>query len=401
MSHSAKLIQTAGISLLLTINGSALADNLKVGALMPLTGGLQAYGESCVNGMRMATDEANAAGGVTGKQVEVITADTQTKAQPSIDAAKKLVSISQVAGIVGALSSGNTMPVAQSISSTEGVPQISPASTAPTITTLEDNDYLFRTVPSDAFQGVGLAQVVKQQGTDKVAVLYVNNDYGSGLADSFSSSFTGSVTSSAAFEPGQASYRGELLAAAKGEPQALLLIAYPDDGGIIILKQALEEELFSKFIFTDGMKAEKVIEQIGADLLEGAYGTSPKALESDASQAFKTLYEKKYGELPPRPFIDASYDATAILLLATARAGSNDGSAIRDAMREVTNAPGSKINPGELAKGLELAASGEDIDYVGAAGNHEFDDQGDVSGTFEHWKISKGKLETVTVFKPE
>jgi branched-chain amino acid transport system substrate-binding protein len=385
------------------VSGAASAQGLKVGALMPLTGGLQAYGEACLNGVRMAADELNAAGGVLGGEVQLSVADTQTRAQPAIDAAKRLTSVEGVSGIVGALSSGNTIPVAQTVASVDRVPMISPASTAPTITTLEDDDFLFRTIPSDALQGVALAQVVSEQGLGKVAILYVNNDYGDGLAGSFTESFTargGEVTASEAFEPNKASYRGELQNVARGGPEALLLIAYPDDGGITILRQSLEEGFFNNFVFTDGMKAEKVVETIGADFLEGAFGTAPKAEETPEAASFQSMYEAKFGELPPRPFIDSSYDAMAILALAAARAGSTDGTAIRDAIREVANAPGVQIRPGELAKGLEAIANGEEIDYVGAAGDHEFDDDGDVSGTFEHWVISGGALETVTIFAP-
>lgn len=395
------LLASALASLL--VGGTAAAQGLKVGALMPLTGGLQAYGEACLNGVRMAADEINAAGGVLGGEVQLSVADTQTRAQPAIDAAKRLTSVEGVSGIVGALSSGNTIPVAQTVASVDQVPMISPASTAPTITTLEDDDFLFRTIPSDALQGVALAQVVAGQGLGKVAILYVNNDYGDGLAASFTESFTaggGEVTASEAFEPNKASYRGELQGVARGGPEALLLIAYPDDGGITILRQSLEEGFFNRFVFTDGMKAEKVVETIGADFLEGAFGTAPKAEETEEAASFQAMYEESFGELPPRPFIDSSYDAMAILALAAAKAGSADGTAIRDAIREVSNAPGVEIRPGELARGLEAIANGEDINYVGAAGDHEFDEDGDVSGTFEHWVIRAGTLETVTVFAP-
>ena len=394
----------AVVSGLLLASMAASAETVKIGALMPLTGGLQSYGEACLNGVKMAVEEINAGGGLLGEAVVLQVGDTQTKAQPALDAAKKLVSIEGVAGIVGALSSGNTIPVAQTIAAAYGVPLVSPASTAPTITDLADKDFLFRTVPSDAFQGVALAKVVSEQGFKKVAVLYVNNDYGQGLAESFSATFkndyAGTVTGQAAFEPNNASYRGELSQLASGGPEALLLISYPDDGGILIVRQSLEEGLFDSFIFTDGMKAEKVIETIGAQYLDGTFGTSPKALATDTAQMFKTLYEKTFGELPPRPYIDSSYDATAVLLLAIAKANSTEGSAVRDALREVTNAPGLEIKPGELAKGLAAIKNGDDINYVGAAGDHEFDTNGDVSGTFEHWHIKDGKLETVTVFAP-
>lgn len=396
-----KVVAASALVAGMLLSGTTLAQGLKLGALMPLTGGLQAYGENCLNGVRMAVDEANEAGGLFGSAIELIVADTQTRAQPAIDAANRLVSVEGVHGLVGALSSGNTIPVAQSVARVNRIPQISPASTAPTITTLDDDDFLFRTVPSDAFQGVALAQVVEGQGVERVAILYVNNDYGDGLAKNFTASFNGEVTASAAFEPNRASYRGELSTVARGGAEVLLLIGYPDDGGIAILRQSLEEGYFNRFIFTDGMKAESVIANVGAPFLEGAFGTAPRALETDEAATFQELYEANFGELPPLPFIDASYDAAAILILAAAKAGSTDGSAMRDAIRDVANAPGIAIRPGQLAAGLEAIANGEDINYIGAAGEHEFDEHGDVSGTFEHWVISGGELQTITVFMPD
>ncbi|MFC3226620.1 ABC transporter substrate-binding protein [Marinibaculum pumilum] len=399
----ARVAATAAAALLAGTAATASAAEVKLGALMPMTGGLQAYGEACLHGVELAAEEANAAGGVLGSKVSVVVADTQTKPQPAIDAAKKLVTIDKVAGIIGALSSGNTGPVASSVTSVEGVPQISPASTAPSLTNLVDKDFLYRTVPSDAFQGVALAEIVKGAGIDNVAVMYINNDYGDGLASAFSKAFGtlgGNVSAAGAFEPNKASYRGELKALSGGGAESLVLIAYPDDGGLTIVKQALEEGYFGKFVFTDGMKAEKVVEQIGAQYLNGSIGSAPKALETDAGGMFTKMYEKKYGELPPRPFIDSSYDAAMILMLAMEKAGSTDGTKVRDAIRQVSNPPGTKILPGEFAKAVDLIKKGENIDYVGAAGQQDFDAAGDVSGTFEEWAIEDGKLVTKRVFAP-
>jgi branched-chain amino acid transport system substrate-binding protein len=378
-------------------------DQLRIGALMPLTGGLQAYGETSLNGVRLAVEEANAAGGVFGSDVELIVGDTQTMPQPAVDAAQRLISVEGVHVIVGALSSGNTIPVAQSVTSVNRIPQISNASTAPAITTLDDDDFLFRTTPSDAYQGVALSRIVHEQGVGSVAIIYVNNDYGQGLADAFEEAFTGDggeVTGSAAFEPDQASYRGELSNLAGGGAEALVLIAYPDDGGITIMRQSLEEGFFESFILTDGMKSERVVEQLGADNLEGFYGSSPRGVEDEADLRFSEMYNDRFGERPPQPYIDGAYDAAMILMLAAEKAGSTDGAAIRDAIREVSNAPGEEILPGDFARAKELIAAGEEINYQGAAGEHEFDENGDVSGTFEHWVIQNGDLVTVEIFDP-
>jgi branched-chain amino acid transport system substrate-binding protein len=350
---------------------TAASGAIKIGALMPMTGDLQAFGETSLNGVNLAVEQINAAGGVLGQPLEVSVGDTQTAAQPSIDAAQKLVSIESVVAIVGALSSGNTIPVAESITKNSKVPQISPASTSPVISTLADDDFLFRTVPSDAFQGIALAEVAREQGLSNIAIIYVNNDYGQGLAESFQTAFEekgGTISGSVPYEKGQASYRGELQQLASGGAEALLLIGYPENG-ITILKQSLEEGFFNRFVFTDGMKAPEVIEAIGADALEGAFGTVAQSdTESEAYTLFTNAYEEKYGELPPKPYIDTSYDAMMIIALAIEQAGSTDGSSIKTAIREVANAPGIEIRPGEWTQAVEAIASGEDIDYTGASG---------------------------------
>jgi ABC-type branched-subunit amino acid transport system substrate-binding protein len=203
------------------------------------------------------------------------------------------------------------------------------------------------------------------------------------------------------YEKGQASYRGELQQLAGGEAEALLLIGYPENR-ITILKQSLEEGFFDRFIFTDGMKAPEVIEAIGAEALEGAFGTVAQSdTESDAYTIFTNAYEAKYGELPPKPYIDTSYDALMILALAIQQAGTTDGPAVQQAIRAVANAPGIEIRPGEWAKAVEAIANGEDIDYTGASGTLDFDDNGDVAGAFAHWAIQGGEIITVNVFEPQ
>jgi len=376
---------------------------VKIGALMPMTGDLQAYGQTSLNGIKLAVDEINQAGGVMGQDVEIKIGDTQTKPQSGIDAAKKLVSIEGVSAIIGALSSGVSIPVAQSVTSREGVPQISPASTSPVITGLKDKDFMFRTVPSDAFQGKALAQVVHEKGISTVSVMYINNDYGEGLADSFASAFEdlgGKVDQSLAYEPGNASYRGELSKASSGDAEALALIGYPENG-VTILRQAVEGGHFTKFVFTDGMKAPEIIKAVGAKVLNGSFGTAPQALtDTDAAKHFQSAYKAKFGQVPPKPFIDTAYDAAYVIAMAAEAAKSTDGTAVRDQLRKVANPPGEVILPGQWAKAKKLIDAGKDVDYKGASGSIDFDKNGDVSGTFAHWAIQNGKIRTVKVFEP-
>jgi len=388
----------AAAALGMAMAAPAQAEPLKIGALMPMTGDLQAFGEADLKGVEFAVEQINAAGGVNGEDVEIIVADTQTKPQAGVDAAQKLINVDGVDAIVGALSSGVTIPVAQSVTSGAGVPQISNASTSPTITTLDDNDFLFRSVPSDAFQGQALAKLVTEKGLSSVSIMYINNDYGQGLADAFSGAFDGEVSTSIAFEQGQASYRGELQKAAGGGAEALVVIGYPESGSVI-LRQSLEGGYLDKFVFTDGMKAPEIIERIGAQFLNGSFGTVPQSRDTEGMAKFQEAYTAEYGELPQKPYYDTAYDATMVIALAAQKAGSTDRTAIRDNLREVANGPGEVVLPGEWEKAVELLANGEDINYEGAAGSVDFDENGDVPGTIGHWEIQDGEIVDVKLMQ--
>lgn len=386
------------------VAGPVAAQDVEIGGLFPMTGDLQAYGGSTADAVRLAVDEINADGGVLDEELGLSIADTQTLAQAGVDAANQLVSIDSVAGIVGAMASGVTIPVARSVTRQRGVPQISNASTSPVITDLDDEGYLFRTVPSDALQGVVLGDLAYDNDYRTVSIIYINNDYGEGLAEEFEAQFTkrgGTVVEALAYEPGQASYRGELSRLATAESEALLLIGYPENG-ITILRQALQEGFFGDFIFSDGMKAPEVAESIGGGLLDGKIGTAPSAPEGALGQEhFEAAYAEAYGETPPLPFMDSGYDAVYLLALAMEKAGSTDGEAVRDALHEVANPPGTVVAPGEWAKAKEAIANGEDVNYEGASGSLDFDDNGDVPGTFEHWTFDGETVKTVDLITPD
>ncbi len=382
----------------------AQAEELRIGALVPTTGDLQVYGETSYNGIRLAVEEINEQGGVLGNDIRLRSGDTQTSPQAGVDAAQRLATVEGVHAFVGALSSGVTIPVAQSVSRVEGIPQISNASTSPVITDLDDDDFLFRTTPSDAFQGVALAQIAKDEGYENLAVLYINNDYGLGLAEAFEAGFEDlglNVTGMAAYEPGQASYRGELRRVARGgNPEALVLIGYPENGQTII-RQALEGGFFERFVFTDGLRSPEMISAIGAEHMDGTIGSAPRAMEgSEAAEYFREAYEAAYGELPPQPFIDSAYDAVYLIALAAQRAGVLDRVAIRDNLRAVANPPGEVVGPGDWARAVELLAAGQEVNYEGASGSVDLDENGDVPGTFAHWRVEGGEIRDIRVFAP-
>lgn len=387
------------VSCIVLLPFSAMAaDVIKIGSLVSTTGDLAAYGPPINNGGLLAEQDINNAGGVLGHNIKIILRDTQTNPTAAVDAAKKLVEIDKVVGIAGALSSGVTIPVATSVSIPSNVVQISPASTSEKITTLNDNDYIFRTVAMDALQAPALAQVLfNDKNFRKISIIYVNNDYGEGLAKGLKASFEkmgGQVMALVPYNKQQASYKGEAQKATAEKPQAVVMIAYPQFGAMI-MRQIVEMGYKGAFAYADGMKAPEVAKNVGNKYVENTFGTVAANPNQELTDWFKNHYKAKFGEMPPKPYIDTQYDAVVLMALAMAKGGTATRQAVHDNLRRVANAPGIKVDARNLAKALQLIKEGKEIDYDGVSGSCDFDKYGDVPGSFEVWKFSKGSIETV------
>jgi branched-chain amino acid transport system substrate-binding protein len=378
---------------------SAVAD-VKIGALMGYTGPIESLTVGINRGAEIAAEEINAAGGVAGgNMLQMVNADTTcVDATTASAAADRLVNAETVAAIVGALCSGATIAAANSAAVPNGVVMISPASTSPAVTGIDDNDLVFRTAPSDSRQGQVLAQVLKDRGIDSVAVTYVNNDYGKGFSDAFSEAYTaggGTVSGNQAHEDGKADYRAEISALAAGGAEVLVVLAYLDGSGQTIIRQAIEEGDFARFAGGDGMVGQSLVDAIG-DKLEGMVATQPGG-DSEGAARFKSIAEEN-GLTMDGPFQSEAYDATALLALAMQKKGNTDRDGMAAAVREVANAPGEEILPGDLAKALKILADGGDVNYEGATGV-EFDDAGDPPGSYLVMEVSGGKFEQQAVIK--
>lgn len=376
----------------------AAEGTLTIGILFDFTGDLAEFGPNMENGAKLAAKHINDAGGVLGNDIVLKRADSQTNPTAAVQAAQNLVNTEGVQAIVGSLSSGVTLAVAEAVTVPEGIIQISPASTSPALSAVDDNDFLFRTTLSDAAQGLVLAQLANELGYKKVSTMYVNNPYGEGLSENFRAAFEelgGEVPAEVPHEQEQASYLSELQQAAEGDPDALAALSYPQSA-TVYLKEAIENDLFDTFLFCDGTKSEDIVEAVGAENVEGMYGTVSAAAEIPAQ--WRSEFEAEFGELPPLPYIAESYDAVIMIALGAAKAGSLDPAEIRDAMRELNDPNGEKIGPGaaDIKKALELIAEGKAINYEGASGFNGWDENGDVpSGYIEIWKYEGGEIVTV------
>lgn len=375
----------------------ALAEDVTIGALFGVTGGLANYIPPIQSAAELAVKEVNDQGGILGGgKLSLVVGDTQATAQVSVDAANKLVNVNNATAIVGALASGATIAAANSATVPAGVVMVSPASTSPAITDLKDNDYLFRVVPSDAYQGKMLAKLLLGEGIKKVALTYINNDYGVGLAGAFRTNFTaggGTITGDQSHEPKKNSYRSELATLSSGNPDALVLIAYSNDSGPTMIRQSLENGFFSKFIGTDGLRDPKMVEQLGAANLEGMIFSTPGEVPgTSAAEKLIKNFTAFDADSVGKPFAAQTYDATFLIALAIEKAGSRDRTAVRDALRAVSSPPGTVIEPGEWAKAMKLIKAGQDINYEGATGPHDFDEQGEVAAVIDEWMVKGGKL---------
>nr|WP_298684047.1 ABC transporter substrate-binding protein [uncultured Dongia sp.] len=381
----------------------APTGDTKVGILFDVTGPIASFIPPMMDSVKLAEAEINAGGGLLGGKMVTVVGDTTGATQGAVDAATKLVNVENVPVIVGALMSGTTLAAANAVTIPSGVLQISPTATSPDFTTLDDKDYVFRIVPSDAYQGVVLAKLVLDQGIKTVALTYANNDYATPLATGFASAYKaggGVITAEVKHEEKQQSYAAELGTLAKDKPEALVLIAYAGDSGTTIVKEALENSLFTRFIGTDGLRDNKLIEQIGADNLKTSFFTSPSAPESDAAKKFEELYTAAYQSSKDKIFIGQTYDSVMLAALAVEKAGSTDRVKVRDALREIANAPGEKILPGDWKKAKELLAAGKDIDYSGATGEMEFDANGDIPGVIGHFVVDGTGYKQVGLVTP-
>jgi branched-chain amino acid transport system substrate-binding protein len=391
---------TAAVGLAALVAGAAGASaEVKIGFLGGFTGPIESLTPPIFEAAQLAATHVNEQGGLLdGQQIEMPSADTGCiDSTMAINGADRLINSENVVAIVGALCSGATIGAANNVAVPANVVMISPASTSPALSELDDNDLVFRTPPSDAYQGVVLANILREEGIDTIAITYVNNDYGKGLADAVDAAFAeagGTVAINEAHEDGKADYRPEIGSLAASGAETLVVLAYVDGSGQTIIRQAVEGGDFQRFAGGDGMVGQPLIQAAGAGNLDGMILTRPGTAENPGSETFARLATDA-GLDPNATFGAQGYDAAFLLALAIEKAGSADREGISAALREVANEPGEVILPGEWEKAKQLIADGQDINYEGASGSLEFDENGDVPGVIERLVIQGDAIETV------
>ena len=399
------LAMTAVAALMATSGLAQAADcDVTVGVVMELTGPAGAYGQAGAKSIEMAFRDINDAGGVIdGCKLVTDTRDSQSQGTVAVDVATQLVQVKKVPVLIGGIISSVSIPIITSVTGPAKVVQVSPASSSPTLTALsregKTNGMFFRTITSDALQGVAAAKYALDQGFKKLAIIHVNNDFGVNMVNEFTKAYTamgGEIISATPYNEKQPSYQAEVTSAMGGSPDGLYLISYPVDGATIA-RQWISQGGMPKFLLNDGMNSTDFITNVGAKYLDDAYGTSSGTNPTASTEYFNASYKAFSGLEPTNPAADRAYDAGAIVGLAIAQAGKADSASIKEAINKVLDPKGEVIHAGkdEFAKALQLIKDGKPIKYEGVIGPVAFDQNGDITGPFRLWRIQNGEVTTV------
>lgn len=365
------LLVVVALSLLLPAMACAPAeaDTIKIGVVMDLSGDLAAMGDRMLNGGKMAAEEINAAGGVLGKQIELVAEDGKTDPAAGLDRVKKLIEIDGVQVIVGPMISGSSK-LAIPYASEHKVPLVTMSATAFELSELEGTEWFFRVCLLDDAQGRVLADVVIEKGYTRLASIVLDNLYGKGVETALieglqEKGWQGEVVATVHYDEAKKDYRTELGQIKDSNPDVVLIVSYADDG-IIVFKQALEMGLDDiAWLGCDGNYGSGLFkEPKSAEFMEKAIVAGTRTVGSGAKyEQFVANYTSKFGEAP-EIYCDTTYDAVWAVAKAIETAGVYDGTAIRAALA--------------------------DLSFEGATGPISFNEKGDrASGTFELWEVVK------------
>jgi branched-chain amino acid transport system substrate-binding protein len=316
-------------------------QGIKVGFYGALTGPTATFALSGKNGTLLAAEEFNRAGGVLGKQMQVVSEDDRGEASEAASAVSKLITRDHVVAIIGEQASSRTLaaaPIAQSY----GVPMISPTSTNVEVT--KKGDYIFRACFIDAYQGQAVANFARKDRKARTAAILIDSrsDYSVGLGEAFRKAFEalgGRITSELKYAEGDSDFSAQLTAIRPDQPDVLFIPGYYTDAGLIA-RQARSLGLTATLLGADGWDSPKLVE-IGGAAMDGAFFSNHYSVNDPAPavRRFVGAYKARYGA-EPDSIAAASYDSMRLLADAITRAGSTEGRRVRDALASTKDFPG-------------------------------------------------------------
>ena len=367
-----------------SVPASAADSQLKIGAIVPLTGSLSFLVPPEIAGLHLAVDEINAAGGVLGKKVTLDILDEADGDSPAVSQASATKHLAnKVDLIIGAASSSRTKLIIDKITKAKVV-QISGSNTSPSLTDWKDNGFYFRTAPSDLLQGRVLANQILQDGASSVAILLQDTAYGVGLNAQLKAVLEkGKATvTSISFPENETSVSSYVDKALAGNPDAVVLVTYNESKKLI---PALQAKGFSggNVYLVDGNAVDYSKESY-ATYLNGAKASIPgKALDDAFKKKLAAAY-KKYEKktLADYTYGESIYDAVILGALAATAAKDASGVGIKSQLTEISKAGAGKVTVSNFADGVKALKAGKKINYDGKTGAIEFDKNGDPTGAY-------------------
>lgn len=325
------VVGAAVLALVLASCSKAESNSVKIGGIFPLSGQVAVYGVECKNGVDLAIEEINAAGGINGKPVVLVSEDDEGNPDKTVNAFKKLSTKDGVKVVIGSLTSGCTQAIT-TLSQASKVVQIAPAATAPAIT--DAGDFIFRACFIDPFQGtVGGKFAAETLGKKRAAILYdIGNDYSVGLSDNFKIAFTkagGSIVSEESYATNDKDFNAQLTKIKNANPDVVYL---PDYYGTVALiaKQLRAQGITAPIVGADGWDG--LTSNAGDEVL-GGYYSNHYAVDSTepAVKKFVESFRAKYNK-DPNSFAALGYDCVYLIRDAIVAAGAEDSIAVRDAL---------------------------------------------------------------------
>ena len=345
MKLSKKGLRLAGALLGTLLMGGVLAgcggdnaksDEIKIGANFEMTGNVANYGNATLEGLKLAIQEANDAGGINGKKIALVEVDNKSEASESVNAATKLISDDKVKVIVGPAVTANVIAESQ-VATDNKVPILAPDATSPAVTVENGKvkDFIFRSCFIDPQQGSVMAKFATENLKAKTAVIYIDNssDYSKSLGQVFKEKFEaagGKVVMQEAFLQKDQDFKAALTKIKTANADVIFIPAYYEEVGKIV-KQARELGITQPLLGTDGWDDFKVADIAGADALNNTFFSTHYSDKDESVKPFIDAYTKAYNHAP-NVFAALGYDAGKLIVDAIKRAGGDDSVKIKDAI---------------------------------------------------------------------
>jgi len=312
---------------LLTLSACQSGSNspVKIGFLGPLTGDAAPYGVDMLNGVKMAVEELNAAGGINGRMIELVAEDGRCTGADSASAAQKLVNVDRVIAIIGGGCSGETLAAAP-VAEAAGVVMISPLSSSPDVTMA--GDFIFRNYPSDALKTKAMSALLREEGFTKLAMISENTDFAQAFRESLKQDFGAEmIVFDEVVDPGTKDFR-TLITRLKDVEFDIFFPNGQSDAAISAMMQQLREQELTQQAISHDVADSLTLGQMSPEAVEGMYIVNVPTAGQGGE--FESMFNQKFGGAQATiAFAAHAYDATRVLAQAIGTAGT-DGTAIRD-----------------------------------------------------------------------